>query len=301
MANRLNQQSLRLRLKDSIKREMSRTSKETLPLHCYAEVTKSLKDIIRYSRPSKSSFSYEDITKLQNNKYFEVSHNNLENNKFETYDEYYEEYVNSLTEGQCIIDNFNDYYDINNEEFYEKKLCPNIDKTSKEVSSCINNLTLSLSWFNEEIEKLNSKEIAKNNRENKNCFKQLAYLEKCKNIEHKYSAFWNKSITDLIHLYNEYSKNNFLEGIIHNLVVLSSLTKKENLRNLINEIIDQLYKKSSYMLNLNALNTLFVCSLIAKSLLIHNVGNVREFVMEKIINNNNLNMMFLSRCDNDFK
>ena len=57
MANRLNQQSPQLRLKDSIKREMSRINRDTLPLNCYAEVTKSLKDTVHLSQSTVYAFS----------------------------------------------------------------------------------------------------------------------------------------------------------------------------------------------------------------------------------------------------
>ncbi len=266
-----------------------------MPLHCYAEVKESLKDIIHYSHHYKSSFSYEDITKLQNNKYFEVSKNNFEGQNILDICET----QNYLTEEQNIIDNFNDYYDLDNETFYEKRMCTSIDNISQEVNTCISNLCLSLSWFNEEMEKLYSKEATKTDCEKKRLGKILKQLEQYRNVENKYLAFWNKSAVDLIHLYNKYYNQNLKESVIHSLIVLSLLIKKQDLKTLMNELINQFYKENLDTLNFNVLKTLFACSLTVKSLIIHNVGNVREFVIEKIINNNNLNIMFFSHNDSN--
>lgn len=293
MANRLNKQSPQLRLKDSIKKEMSRNNRNTLPLHCYAEAPKSLKDIISYSSNSKDNFSLEDIVSVQNNKNYKISYNDFED---------YNKYIESLSDEQKIIYGFNDYYDLTKEETYEKRFCSDLDKLPNDVEICMNHLYKSISWFNneiEEIEKLNNFKNSEINKDKKYLNKLLKPIQQYANAINKYSVFWNKSITDLIILYNKYSNAHSLESLIHNLVVISSLIKKQDIQNHIDKIITDLYKQHIEVLDSKILKALFLCSLIVKSLIIQELGETREFVMEKIIPNNKLKQMFFGPSDDN--
>lgn len=295
MANRLNQQSPQLRLKDSIKKEMSRINRDTQPLHCYSEVTKLLKDRIRsfhYSDGSISNFSVDDVIKYQNNKYYKTSDIDFDA---------YEKYMNSLTEEQNTICYFNKYYDIDNESFYEKKLCSGLYKLPKDVEICIEHLYLSLSWYNDEMEKLNNPQMPEinENKKIKKIKKIIEYLQEYKDINNKYSAFLNKIVVDLIHLYNKYSESHSIESIIHNLVVLSSLMKKQDRESYIDGIITEIYKKHIKVLDFKILSTLFLCSLTVKTLIFEEIGETRWFVMEKIIPNDKLKQMFFVSCDDN--
>jgi hypothetical protein len=303
MANRLNQQSPQLRLKDSIKREMSRINRDTLPLNCYAEVTKSLKDTVHLSQSSvyafslllkdleyysccwEDDFSVADIIQYQDNQYYKSSENECKT---------YDEYINSLTEEQNIIYYFNDYYDLSNEIYYKKRFGSNLDKLPNEVECCVRHLYLSLSLYNGEIEKINNQKKSEINEGEKRLKKLLKSIQQYRKIINKYSAFWNKMVEDLIFLYNKYSETHPIEGIIHSSVVLYSLIKENDIRTNISKIIFDLYKKHINVLNFEALNALFLCSLSVKFIIAKEIGTTREFVIDKIIPNDKLKQIFFT-------
>ena len=83
-----------------------------------------------------------------------------------------------------------------------------------------------------------------------------------------------------------------MESIIHSLVILSSLIKKQDIKAFIDEKIKILYQQNIDNLDLNILKTLYECSITVKMLIKAEIGDTKEFVIDKIRSNNTLKKIF---------
>ena len=282
MSKRLNQQAPYLKLKDSIKKENARIYKNTLPLNCYGETADKIIKTCNYHIDNNSLFSLEDVKKYSENKRYQIVQSCIDN---------VDEII--LSPEQEIVKYFEQYYNLENEIHYKLLQCSELDKTQKDVSNLIQNIGKSLLWCEEELSHLYKKDVSNGiNNDKKKINKILNEIQKHNRILCEYSPFWNKSILDLVNLYSIYSNNNPMESIIHSLVILSSLIKKQDIKAFIDEKIKILYQQNIDNLDLNILKTLYECSITVKMLIKAEIGDTKEFVIDKIRSNNTLKKIF---------